>query len=114
VFSPFRLIVSLPGDNLLDQAGVTEVYAQLADGGGIGILPGHGPLLAETVVGTLRYVNGDGEHTLQLQAGVLRVDSGRVTLYTTGRSEFGTEPERHEQTAEEGRLVRLARTLLRR
>jgi hypothetical protein len=44
-----RLIVTTPAETILDVPDVRWVQARLADGGGIGIWPGHAPLLAETV-----------------------------------------------------------------
>ena len=51
-------MVLTPIKTLLDVEGVAWVQVRLADGGGIGIYPGHAPLLAETVTAPLRYANG--------------------------------------------------------
>jgi len=87
VFPPLRLLVRTPEAVLLNTSGVLWVQARLADGAGIGILPGHGPLLAETVAGRLEYADGDGDHVLTVRAGVLRVESGQVTIYTSERND---------------------------
>lgn len=58
--------------------------ARLADGGPIGIYPGHAPLLAETITAPLRYADGSGEHMLHLEAGILQVDDEGVTIFTSG------------------------------
>jgi F0F1-type ATP synthase epsilon subunit len=83
MFPLLRLQVITIEDVLLEAAGVRWVKAELADGMGIGIWPGHAPLLAETVSAPLRYADSHGEHTVMLTAGILHVDDGRVTVYTT-------------------------------
>ena len=80
-----HLTVLLPDEVLLDEVGIAWVQAQLVDGGGIGIYPGHAPLLAETVAAPLRYADDEGEHAIDLAAGILQVDSQGVTVLTTGK-----------------------------
>ena len=77
-----RLTVLTPAETLLDVAEVAWVQVQLSDGGGIGIYPGHAPLLAETITAPLRYADGLGEHVLDLEAGILQVERGGVTIFT--------------------------------
>jgi F0F1-type ATP synthase epsilon subunit len=108
---PLRLTVLTPAETLLDVEEVAWVQAQLADGGGIGIYPGHAPLLAETVTALLRYADPLGEHTLDLEAGILQVDDNGVTILTSGlahTSEVSQTPEVLEGT----RFDRLAQELL--
>jgi len=76
-------MVLTPAKALLEVEEVTWVQARLADGGGIGIYPGHAPLLAETVTAPLRYADGSGEHALDLEAGILQVDRDGVTIFTS-------------------------------
>ena len=61
---PFRLTVLTPEQTLLDVQRVAWVQVQLADGGPIGVYPGHAPLLAETTAAPLRYQDPSGEHAL--------------------------------------------------
>jgi len=82
--SSVQLLVLTPDTTLLHADNVHRVKIQLADGGGIGIWPGHAPLLAESVAAPLRYADDLGEHLVQLSAGVLLVVPDRVTVYTTG------------------------------
>ncbi|HNT78151.1 MAG TPA: hypothetical protein PKH77_24320 [Anaerolineae bacterium] len=83
---PLRLTVLTPNGLLLDETEVAWVQAQLADGGGLGIYPGHAPLLAETEAAALRYaVAGKERQTERLEAGILRVNGGEVRLLTSGR-----------------------------
>jgi F0F1-type ATP synthase epsilon subunit len=84
MFPPLTLQVRTPEGVLLSVSGVRQVQAQLADGGGIGILPGHGPLLAETIAGPLEYTDPYGVHSVSVDAGVLSVEDGHVTIYTSG------------------------------
>jgi F0F1-type ATP synthase epsilon subunit len=89
MFGRFRLMVLTPAETLLDMEGVAWVQACLADGGPIGIYPGHAPLLGETVTAPLRYADGLGEHALDLAAGILQVDRGGVTVFTGGLARKG-------------------------
>ena len=78
------LTVMTPAETLLDAQEVLWVQARLTDGGSIGIYPGHAPLLAKTVAAPLSYADPTGEHTLDLEAGVLQVDDTGVTIFTGG------------------------------
>ncbi len=81
---PFRLLVLAPGETLLNVEGVTRIQVQLADGGGLGIYPGHAPLLAETVTAPLTYWDSDGEHALEVGAGILHIRGTQVEIFTSG------------------------------
>ena len=107
----FRLAVLTPEEPLLDTEDVAWVQAHLADGGGIGIYPGHAPLVAETVTAPLRYADPAGEHALDLEAGILQVDAEGVTIFTSGTSQpcEGCPPS---QGSEEARFDRLAQALV--
>ena len=73
----FGLRIVTPAETLLDQANVSWVQAQLADGG-IGIWPGHAPLLAELTTGLLRYADEAGEQELVLEGGILHITETEV------------------------------------
>lgn len=107
----FRLVVLTPEEPLLDAEEVAWVQAHLADGGGIGIYPGHAPLVAETVTAPLRYADPAGEHALDLEAGILQVDAEGVMVFTSGTSQpcEGGQPS---QGLEEARFDRLAQALV--
>jgi F0F1-type ATP synthase epsilon subunit len=81
-----RLTVLTPGKTLLDTRGVAWVKARLTDGAGIGIWPLHAPLVAETVRGRVNYADEAGEHSLDLEAGILQVDGDGVTILTSSMS----------------------------
>lgn len=104
-----RLRVSTPEETWLDASDVSQVQAWLADGGSIGIRPGHAPLLAETVPGPLHYADADGEHRVDLDRGILRVHEGGVDLFASadGPAEGLLDVDEKEE-----RFERLARALL--
>jgi F0F1-type ATP synthase epsilon subunit len=86
-----RLSVLAPAGPLVSAEEVAWIQARLADGGSIGIWPGHAPLLAETIDGPLRYSDGASEYALELRAGVLHIDSVGATVLIPGTVE--TAPE---------------------
>lgn len=108
-----RLTVLTPGEVICKAQDVRWVQVQLADGGGIGIWPGHAPLLAQTVRAPLRYAVDAGEQTLDLAAGILHIDGESVMILTGGlAAESGGEAS--QATPGDGPQAhgRLARTLL--
>lgn len=87
MFESLRLTVLTPVATLLDVTGLRWIQVRLADGGGLGIFPGHAPLLAETVAAPLRYADAEGEHTLNVDAGILHITPSGVMLFTSGLQE---------------------------
>ena len=119
VIKPLRLMVLTPAKTLLDVAEVAWVQVQLSDGGGIGIYPGHAPLLAETVTAPLRYADELGEHALDLEAGILQVEGDGVTIFTSGLAQTSKVSEtarlsspKSSEVSDGARFDRLARALL--
>ena len=106
-----RLTVLTPAKTLLNVEGVAWVQAHLADGGGIGIYPGHAPLLAESVTAPLRYADESGEHALDLEAGILQVDRDGAMIFTSGLAQTSEVSETSE-VSDDTRFDRLAQTLL--
>ncbi|MGQ9493092.1 MAG: F0F1 ATP synthase subunit epsilon [Anaerolineae bacterium] len=90
MFAPWHLVVLTPVETLLETSGVQWIQVRLADGGEIGIWPGHAPLLAETVTAPLRYADDTGEHRISIQAGILHITPGEVFIYTTGLADDAT------------------------
>jgi F0F1-type ATP synthase epsilon subunit len=111
MIEPLRLTVLTPAETLLDVAGVAWVQVQLSDGGGIGIYPGHAPLLAETVTAPLRYADESGEHVLGLEAGILQVEREGVTIFTSGSARTSAVSET-PQVSDGLHFDRLAQALL--
>ncbi len=108
-FSPLRLRVLTPAAVLLDVAQVTSIQILLADGGWMGIWPGHGALLAETLTGPLYYEDPAGEHSTAINAGILDISPDGVTVYTSGLAseeiaEIESAPE--EEAARFDRITR--------
>jgi len=103
-----HLQVLTPTQMLVSADGVSIVHAQLADGGGIGILPGHAPLIAETVTAALRYRDDAGEHEIPLAAGILQVEQDSVTVLTRGQA----DPTEAAHTKAKAHYGRLAQALL--
>lgn len=108
---PLRLTVLTPAETLLEVEEVAWVQARLADGGGIGIYPGHAPLLAETVTAPLRYADPSGEHTQEVEAGILQVDGSGVTILTSGLVQTSGVSQTSD-VLEGTRFDRLAQALL--
>ena len=65
--------------------GITMMTLQLVDGS-IGILPGHSPLVAQTITAPLVYktVNSEVEEKINLDSGILQVKNDRVTIFIAG------------------------------
>ncbi|HEY89070.1 MAG TPA: hypothetical protein G4N98_04960 [Thermoflexia bacterium] len=105
------LTVLTPVEELLQARDVARVQVQLADGVGLGIYPGHAPLLAETVAAPLRYEAGGEEHALELDAGILHILANEeVVLYVPG--ELRAQGDLQAEKTESARFERLAQTLL--
>ena len=78
----FSLVVLTPEKKLLD-VEAKSVRVILADGGSMGILPGHAKLIAATVAGDLDYLDmqGNKQH-IKLGGGILLVDGDLVQVLT--------------------------------
>ena len=105
-----RLWVATPEEALLDLPHVAWAKIWLADGGSIGIHPGHAPLLAEVAPGPLRYGLEAGERTLDLEGGTLLVDRQGISIFTGGTPSEGECGAR--EAGEDLQFRRLARALL--
>jgi F0F1-type ATP synthase epsilon subunit len=77
---PLGLRVITPIETIVKAEDVAWVRVTLADEGGLGIYPGHAPLLAETLAGALRYADAAGEHVVELSAGILSIQKDVVTV----------------------------------
>ncbi len=96
------LTVLTPVETLLEASDVQRIRVELADNLPLVIYPGHAPLVAETIAGPLEYAN---------EAGVLKILSGEVTLFTPGSGALQL-PEVEEEVEEAERFDRLARALM--
>ena len=106
-----RLIVLTPVETLLEASNVQRVRVELADNLPLVIYPRHASLVAETIAAPLEYADEAGQHSLNLEAGVLKILSGEVILFTPGSGALQvTESAEGEEETE--RFDRLARTLM--
>ena len=109
VAKSLRLRVWTPDEVILDIEHANWVNLELADGGSIGIRPGHAPLMAETLTAPVYYEDASGEHLLFLEAGIIQVERTGVTVLTNGLANVEDSEERPDE--EETRFDRLARAL---
>ncbi len=101
-----RLTVLTPAGVLLDVADAAWVQVPLADGGSVGIYPGHAPLLAATRRAALRYATAMGEHrTEEFEAGILQVTGQQVLLLTGGAGASAGTPA--GETPQFARLIEM-------
>lgn len=95
-----HLKVLTPEGVTLEVSQLTSVIVPLIDGGTIGIKPDHGPLIAETQQGIVRYQSETGHHSIELHPGVLDIRDNLVLILTAGEisdtPEVLTEPEEME------------------
>ncbi len=105
-----RLRVLTPAETLLHVEEAKWVHVRLADGTGLSIYPGHAALLAETVTTPVRYADESGEHVFDVEAGILQIEDGDVTVFTSGRPEAAEELA-PSAVAEEKHFERLAQEL---
>jgi len=101
-----KLVVLTPQETLLEEETLDRVRVPLADGGSIGIHPGHHPLLAETGSGPIEFGGEQYRDQIGVRAGVLQVEGDRVIIYTSGLTEEEihsqpAQPERMEKTIQE-------------
>jgi F0F1-type ATP synthase epsilon subunit len=103
--TPLTLRVLSPEGIILEVNGATSINVPLVDGGGIGIRPGHAPLIAETAQGHIRYLTANEENQIEIMPGVLEISENIVTILTV--CEFGEMPEEtgSSQNAEFSRLI---------
>lgn len=113
MFPLWHLIIQTPEEIVVEALDVRWVRVRLADGGEIGIWPGHAPLLAETLTAPVRYADDAGEHVVPVHAGILHITPGQVSIYTTGLAAEGAIPPTLAESDEEKRFARLMKTLLR-
>ena len=85
------LKVLTPEGIIFEKGDLTGINIPLADGCPIGIRPGHAPLIAETLMGTIRFYTKDIEKKISLHAGVMEIRDNLVTLLTAGELEKTSE-----------------------
>lgn len=86
---PFLSLKILSPDGAgIEKEELTSISVPLADGGWIGIKPGHAPLIAETVRGAIRFSSetdeNRDENCIELHPGVLEIRDNTVIILTAG------------------------------
>lgn len=89
VAKTLNLTVLSPDRVILDVENVTKVRAKLRDDTRLSIYPGHAPLLAELLPGTLEYAIDSEESELELSAGILQVTQQHITVFVSKTHEAG-------------------------
>ena len=84
-FKPLSLRILSPEGPILEVDGAASINVPLVDGGGIGIRPGHAPLIAETVQGPVRYQTPDEEDQIEVMSGILEISDNVVTILTVSQ-----------------------------
>ncbi|NLN69726.1 MAG: hypothetical protein GX142_02930 [Chloroflexi bacterium] len=88
-------ILSPDGINI-EKEGLLEISVPLADGGSIGIRPGHAPLIAETTRGAIHFRAEFEESSVDILPGVLDIRDNAVIILSAGeitqQSGFASEP----------------------
>ncbi|HCU58166.1 MAG TPA: hypothetical protein DF984_08110 [Anaerolineaceae bacterium] len=93
-FKPLSLRILSPEGPILEVDEAASINVPLADGGGIGIRPGHAPLIAETGQGPVRYQTAGGEDQIEVMPGILEIFNNVVTILTVPQiSDHLTEPD---------------------
>ena len=82
--SLLRLKILTPEGSILEAEALNSVNIPLADGCPIGIRPGHTPLIAETVQGTVYYQSSNQQDKIELHAGILDLRDNLVIILTSG------------------------------
>ena len=103
---PFMLRILSPEGIILEAGGVLSVNVPLVDGGGIGIRPGHAPLIAETVHGNVHYQTANAEYQVDIMPGILSISSNVVTILTAYEVDENSLEAGLQQDHEFPRLIR--------
>jgi len=101
VFTPNGLIHEL--------TELSTINVPLANGYPIGIFPGHAPLIAGTLQGSIRYQRTKQKGEFKLDAGILSIRDNVVVIFTVG--ELG-ESEKLQPSIEEIKYNRLMERLV--
>jgi F0F1-type ATP synthase epsilon subunit len=107
-----RLTARTPSETLIEAEDVEWVHVALAGDRLLTIWPGHAPLMGETVLASVRYVDATGQHEMDLLPGILHVREDVVTFLLAGAVGEGREDESQPSPGEDStRLDRLIGTI---
>lgn len=99
------LRVLTPEGLIFEEKGLDAVNIPLADGYPLGVRPGHAPLIAETVKGSIHYRSFKQEDEIHLHAGVLDIRDNVINVLTAGEVETTPEPLAEAVPTEYDRLM---------
>ena len=98
---PLHLVVWTPSVTMLDVEPVEWVHVELAGERSLTIWPGHLPMMGQMVPAALRYADAEGEHEIELPAGIVQVDDGTVTVFLADEAGEGAgQPMRFDRLSE--------------
>lgn len=94
-----HLKILTPDGIILERSSLRAINVPLANGLPLGIRPGHAPLIAETLRGSVKYRTSTSEIAVELHAGVLEIRENVVMILTAGEvsetpPEISTQPEK--------------------
>ena len=78
------LRVLTPEGAILEVGALEAVSVPVADGGTIGLRPGHAPLIAETSKGAVQYRSETEAGGIELHPGILDIRNNHVIILTAG------------------------------
>jgi F0F1-type ATP synthase epsilon subunit len=86
VSSPAKLTLRVltPEGVILEVVALEAVSVPVADGGTIGLRPGHAPLIAETAKGAVYFRSETDAGSIELHPGILDISNNHVTILTAG------------------------------
>lgn len=105
--------VLTPEGEVFRKENLTAVRVPLADGGYMGIRPGHAPLTGETTRGAVKFRTKEGHDEIELLPGVVDIRNNTIIILTAGEvnqsQDQATDPE---ETEFERLMFTLVRTLV--
>lgn len=109
VSTSLSLRILSPDGTILEKDQLVSISAPLADGGSIGIRPGHAPLIAETLRGAVRYQTTEEHYRIEVHPGVLEIREDTVVILTAGEVNQTPEDTLKPTDAE---FIRLMQTIV--
>lgn len=107
------LQVLTPEGEVFRKEKLTAARILLADGGYMGIRPGHAPLTGETARGAVRFRTEEGHDEIELLPGVVDIRNNTVIILTAGEvNQSQHQPPDPEETALDRLMFTLVRTLV--
>ncbi len=80
--SKLQLEILSPAGVTADLSELESVHVRLENGQLIGIYPGHTSLIGSAAAGSVKTVSAEGEKSLEISGGILRVEQNHVRILT--------------------------------